>query len=131
MKYVFMGLIRLYQWTISPLLGPVCRYHPSCSRYGYEAMRVHGAAKGTALTVWRLLRCNPWSRGGYDPAPPHGQWRPEPDETSTVADDAPGQERTAREGGASRADGGQNRTGMIRTRRAPNRSGTPTTVQGA
>ncbi|WP_370151611.1 membrane protein insertion efficiency factor YidD [Streptacidiphilus sp. EB129] len=64
-----MGLIRVYQWTISPLLGPVCRYHPSCSHYGYEAVRVHGAAKGTVLTAWRILRCNPWSAGGVDYVP--------------------------------------------------------------
>jgi uncharacterized protein len=70
MKYLLMGLIRVYQWTISPLLGPVCRYYPSCSHYGYEAMRVHGAVKGTGLTVWRILRCNPWSPGGVDHVPP-------------------------------------------------------------
>jgi uncharacterized protein len=70
MKYLLMGLIRVYQWTISPLLGPVCRYYPSCSHYGYEAIRVHGAVKGTALTAWRILRCNPWSPGGVDHVPP-------------------------------------------------------------
>jgi len=59
-----MGLIRIYQRTISPLLGPVCRYYPSCSHYGYEAMSVHGALKGTILTAWRILRCNPWSARG-------------------------------------------------------------------
>jgi putative membrane protein insertion efficiency factor len=69
-KYLFMGFIRVYQWTISPLLGPVCRFHPSCSHYGYEAMSVHGATKGTYLTVWRILRCNPWNSGGVDPVPP-------------------------------------------------------------
>jgi putative membrane protein insertion efficiency factor len=74
-KYLFMGLIRLYQRTISPLLGPVCRYYPSCSHYGYEAMSVHGAAKGTILTAWRILRCNPWSAGGIDEVPPRGRWR--------------------------------------------------------
>jgi putative membrane protein insertion efficiency factor len=68
-KYLLLALIRLYQWTISPLLGPVCRYHPSCSRYGFEAIRVHGAVKGTALTAWRILRCNPWSAGGVDYVP--------------------------------------------------------------
>ena len=68
-KYLLMGLIRVYQWTISPLLGPVCRYHPSCSRYGYEAIKVHGALKGTILTAWRILRCNPWSAGGFDHVP--------------------------------------------------------------
>jgi len=70
-----MGLIRIYQRTISPLLGPVCRYYPSCSHYGYEAMSVHGAAKGTILTAWRILRCNPWSAGGIDEVPPRGRWR--------------------------------------------------------
>jgi putative membrane protein insertion efficiency factor len=74
-KYLFMGLIRIYQRTISPLLGPVCRYYPSCSHYGYEAMSVHGAAKGTILTGWRILRCNPWSSGGIDEVPPRGKWR--------------------------------------------------------
>jgi putative membrane protein insertion efficiency factor len=74
-KYLFMGLIRIYQRTISPLLGPVCRYYPSCSHYGYEAMSVHGAAKGTILTAWRILRCNPWSSGGIDEVPPRGRWR--------------------------------------------------------
>jgi putative membrane protein insertion efficiency factor len=68
-KYLLLGLIRVYQWTISPLLGPVCRYHPSCSRYGFEAIRVHGAVKGTVLTAWRILRCNPWSAGGVDYVP--------------------------------------------------------------
>src|SRR5581483_168600 len=67
MKYVLMGLIRLYQLTISRMLGPVCRYYPSCSHYGYEAIAVHGSVKGSILTAWRILRCNPWSAGGVDP----------------------------------------------------------------
>ncbi|MET7298323.1 membrane protein insertion efficiency factor YidD [Embleya sp. NPDC005575] len=77
MKYLFMGFIRVYQWTISPMLGPVCRFYPSCSHYGYEAMSVHGAVKGTYLTVWRILRCNPWNSGGVDPVPPRTRrpWR--------------------------------------------------------
>ena len=70
MKYLLLGLIRLYQWTISPLLGPVCKYYPSCSHYGYQAIALHGAIKGTCLTVWRILRCNPWSAGGVDHVPP-------------------------------------------------------------
>jgi putative membrane protein insertion efficiency factor len=82
-KYLFMTLIRIYQRTISPLLGPVCRYYPSCSQYGYEAMSVHGALKGTILTAWRILRCNPWSAGGVDEVPPRGRWRP-PAETGAV-----------------------------------------------
>lgn len=75
MKYVLMGLIRLYQLTISRMLGPVCRYYPSCSHYGYEAIAVHGSVKGSILTAWRILRCNPWSAGGVDPVPPRGAWR--------------------------------------------------------
>ncbi|MEU4885624.1 MULTISPECIES: membrane protein insertion efficiency factor YidD [Streptomyces] len=76
MKYPLLWLIKLYQWTISPLLGPVCKYYPSCSHYGYGAIRVHGAVKGTALTAWRILRCNPWSPGGVDHVPPrkHPVW---------------------------------------------------------
>ncbi|MFI6543375.1 membrane protein insertion efficiency factor YidD [Streptomyces prunicolor] len=70
MKYPLLALIKLYQWTISPLLGPVCKYYPSCSHYGYAAIDQHGAIKGTALTAWRILRCNPWSLGGVDHVPP-------------------------------------------------------------
>jgi uncharacterized protein len=70
MKYPLLWLIKVYQWTISPLLGPVCKYYPSCSHYGYEAIAVHGAIKGSALTAWRILRCNPWSLGGVDHVPP-------------------------------------------------------------
>jgi putative membrane protein insertion efficiency factor len=70
MKYPLLLMIRLYQRTLSKLLGPVCRYYPSCSHYGYRAIEVHGAVKGSALTAWRILRCNPWSRGGVDHVPP-------------------------------------------------------------
>lgn len=78
MKYVLMGLIRLYQIVLSPVVnwrGPVCRYHPSCSQYGYDAVKTHGAVKGGAMTVWRVLRCNPWSSGGYDPVKPKNSRR--------------------------------------------------------
>ncbi len=70
MKYPLLALIKLYQWIISPLLGPVCKYYPSCSHYGFTAIDRHGAIKGTALTAWRILRCNPWSHGGVDHVPP-------------------------------------------------------------
>ena len=70
-----MLMIRGYQRVVSPWLGPVCRYYPSCSHYGYEAISVHGAAKGSLLAGWRVLRCNPWSAGGVDPVPPRGRWR--------------------------------------------------------
>lgn len=70
MKYPLLLLIKLYQRTLSRLLGPVCRYYPSCSHYGYGAIEVHGAVKGSLMTAWRILRCNPWSRGGVDHVPP-------------------------------------------------------------
>ncbi|WP_194896975.1 membrane protein insertion efficiency factor YidD [Catenulispora pinisilvae] len=83
MKYVLMGLIRLYQIVLSPVVnwrGPVCKFEPSCSHYGYEAVKTHGAIKGGGMTVWRVLRCNPWSSGGYDPVKPREPRGPEGDE---------------------------------------------------
>jgi putative membrane protein insertion efficiency factor len=62
-------MIRQYQRHISPSLPPGCRFQPTCSNYGYEAIDRHGALKGIALTFWRLLRCNPLNNGGYDPVP--------------------------------------------------------------
>lgn len=64
-----LGLLRLYQLTLSPLLGPRCRYWPSCSHYAAEALRVHGPAKGGWLAVRRLTRCHPGREGGIDPVP--------------------------------------------------------------
>ena len=61
-----IGLIRLYQKFISPLTPPRCKYYPTCSAYALEAYRKHGLIKGTVLSTWRLLRCNPWSLGGVD-----------------------------------------------------------------
>ena len=61
--------IRIYQGTISRLLPSSCRFSPSCSTYAVEALQTHGFLKGGRLTVWRLLRCNPFSRGGHDPVP--------------------------------------------------------------
>jgi len=69
---VIVGMIRLYQAVLSPLLGQRCRYYPSCSNYSLQAIRTHGAIKGLALTVWRVLRCNPWSDGGVDHVPGRG-----------------------------------------------------------
>jgi uncharacterized protein len=59
--------IVVYQRAISPGLPRRCRYEPTCSRYAVQAIREYGILRGTVLAVWRLLRCNPWSRGGYDP----------------------------------------------------------------
>ena len=67
---VFIGLIRVYQYTLSPMLGQRCKYYPSCSNYAIGAIREHGPIKGIGLASWRLLRCNPFSNGGYDPVPP-------------------------------------------------------------
>lgn len=65
----FIGLIKLYQLAISPLLGKQCRFTPTCSQYGLEAFRKHGPLKGLYLTLWRILRCNPWGGHGHDPVP--------------------------------------------------------------
>lgn len=69
MKYLLVGFIKAWRALISPRYGNVCKYYPSCSAYGLKAVQTHGAIKGVGLIVWRLLRCNPWSRGGYDPVP--------------------------------------------------------------
>ena len=71
------ALIVLYQRTISPDHGPiakylprrVCRFHPTCSEYGYVAVGRYGLVKGSLMTGWRIMRCNPWTKGGYDPVP--------------------------------------------------------------
>ena len=60
-------LIRVYQWTISPLFGPSCRFEPSCSRYMIEALRKYGPIRGCWKGIGRILRCHPWHPGGYDP----------------------------------------------------------------
>jgi len=61
--------IRVYQWTLRPTIGANCRFWPSCSEYAVEALRVHGALRGSALATKRILRCNPWNEGGVDPVP--------------------------------------------------------------
>lgn len=67
MKWLFIALIRIYQRAISPLLWPMCRFHPTCSVYFVEALQKKGLFKGTAMGVWRILRCHPFCDGGYDP----------------------------------------------------------------
>jgi putative membrane protein insertion efficiency factor len=68
-RWSLCGLIRLYQWTISPVLPPSCRYAPSCSHYAVEAVTRHGALRGGWLAVRRILRCHPWGGAGLDPVP--------------------------------------------------------------
>lgn len=62
-----IALVRVYQWTISPLLGPRCRFEPSCSRYFIGAVQKYGLLRGGAKGVARICRCHPWHPGGYDP----------------------------------------------------------------
>jgi putative membrane protein insertion efficiency factor len=69
-KAVLTALIRLYQLTLSPLLGPRCRFHPSCSHYLQEAIGTHGVLRGLWLGLCRFGRCHPFHPGGYDPVPP-------------------------------------------------------------
>jgi hypothetical protein len=69
MSLALQWLIRAYQLTLSPLLGPRCRFYPSCSQYALEAVRAHGSLRGCTLALRRLLRCHPWHAGGYDPVP--------------------------------------------------------------
>ncbi len=64
---VAMGLLRGYKLYVSPLLPPACRFHPTCSEYGYEAMERYGLVKGSLMTLKRLSRCHPFHRGGFDP----------------------------------------------------------------
>ncbi|MBE6750572.1 MAG: membrane protein insertion efficiency factor YidD [Ruminococcaceae bacterium] len=69
MSKLLIALIRFYQKNISPAKPSCCRFIPTCSSYAIEAIEVHGAIKGSALAIWRILRCNPFSKGGYDPVP--------------------------------------------------------------
>jgi putative membrane protein insertion efficiency factor len=81
MRFVAAFLIRLYQWTLSPWLGGGCRFYPTCSNYALEAIDIHGAARGSWLTLRRLCKCHPFHPGGFDPPPcasahGHTEFRP-------------------------------------------------------
>lgn len=67
--WVMIGFVRLWRLAISPLYGDVCKFYPTCSAYGLQALRRHGAVRGVWLTVRRIARCHPWSLGGFDPVP--------------------------------------------------------------
>ena len=69
MKWLLIGFVKMWRKFVSPMYGQCCKYYPSCSEYGLEALELHGAIKGSALAIWRILRCNPWSMGGADPVP--------------------------------------------------------------
>jgi putative membrane protein insertion efficiency factor len=78
-RLAIVAVIKLYRVTLSGWLGGQCRFYPSCSHYAEEAVRVHGATKGSALAVWRIARCGPFTAGGVDHVPPgrtHGQYDP-------------------------------------------------------
>ena len=66
---LFIAIIRFYQLVISPILPSACRYTPTCSAYGIDALKKHGAIKGSVLTIKRIMRCNPWGGHGEDPVP--------------------------------------------------------------
>ena len=68
-KLLFIKIIKIYQRFISPFFPSSCKFSPSCSKYGIEAINKYGSVKGVFLTIKRILRCNPWSKGGYDPIP--------------------------------------------------------------
>lgn len=69
LKKIIINLIQLYRKYLSPMKAVKCPYYPSCSEYGLEAVEKYGAIKGSALAAYRILRCNPFSKGGYDPVP--------------------------------------------------------------
>lgn len=83
-RYAIIYLLRLYQLTLSPMLGPVCRFAPSCSSYAVEAVRVHGVVRGGWLSGRRLARCHPWNPGGWDPVPPRRGHRVSADHQSST-----------------------------------------------
>lgn len=75
MKRILLALLRFYKKRISPHMGDNCRFTPTCSEYAMQAIETHGSIKGIVLTVWRLLRCNPFGKVGYDPPPEKGAWK--------------------------------------------------------
>ena len=78
LRELLLAPLHLYRRVISPLIGPRCRYHPTCSQYALDAVRTHGLIRGGVLAVWRVMRCNPWSHGGVDPVARQTLFRPRP-----------------------------------------------------
>ena len=74
-RRALLALLRGYKKYLSPALGNNCRFLPTCSEYAMQAIEVHGVLKGGLLSLWRVLRCNPLGRYGYDPVPEKGRWR--------------------------------------------------------
>ena len=71
-QHLLMGLVMAYRLLLSPWLGSACRFEPTCSAYSLQALQQHGAVAGSALTLYRLARCQPWCQGGHDPVPASG-----------------------------------------------------------
>ena len=69
LRKVPVGIIKLYQTLLSPMLGPTCRFHPSCSHYAVDAITEHGMIRGCWISIKRILKCHPFNDGGYDPVP--------------------------------------------------------------
>ncbi len=84
MRKLLLGLVRLYQVAISPLLPPSCRYYPTCSTYAYEALIKHGALLGSLMAIARILRCNPFVHGGVDPVPDYFTLRRNPNPDANI-----------------------------------------------
>jgi uncharacterized protein len=101
LRTLLTGLIVGYQRFVSPMLGPRCRFYPSCSAYALQAVRVHGAAKGTALATARICRCHPWNPGGVDHVPAKGRWTSEP-YVASESHDVPQPTNPAAQAAASR-----------------------------
>lgn len=70
MRSLFIGLVKGYQYLVSPILGPSCRFHPTCSNYAIGSLSEYGVLKGGYLSVRRIIKCHPLNEGGYDPVPP-------------------------------------------------------------
>ena len=83
---VLIFLVHLYRRYLSPLFPPRCKYYPTCSTYALKALKTHGAAKGTLLSVWRIVRCNPLSDGGVDYPPEKGSWKSAPYHQMTLSE---------------------------------------------
>jgi putative membrane protein insertion efficiency factor len=69
MKVILIGMVRLYKTYVSPFLPSACRYEPTCSEYAMEAVQKHGSLRGSGMAIYRVLRCQPFAKGGYDPVP--------------------------------------------------------------
>jgi putative membrane protein insertion efficiency factor len=81
-RELWLAPVRAYRRLFSPLLPSRCKYHPTCSAYALEAVRTHGVMRGTVLAGWRVLRCNPWSHGGFDPVDRQRLFRAKPEQAT-------------------------------------------------